>query len=611
MMRRILFIGVLLSLASAAFASAGGPTFYYKYIVKPSETGAGKVYASNKEVEEENLKLYDSYGTTIYSQSSMANVVTVTVPAYLYAQPNEGYIFSHWARVDGDKETVFSNARYTMDLVTTYNTDRQNPKIMNYIAYFEKAGMVYPVSTNDRLGTVTIDKPNNSTGDVVTMTAIPDLLCGSFKGWRRNNSTALITQNPFTVTVSNATKGMYTAVFEPKGVEDKGVFVRIENKGTKRTLGVCGSSESTFSEKQRYFSNSMMIAKTSESRINSSPAFVLRVKGTPNSTRGLEEVSIESQGINTYEIDHQYFHVENYLDDGYFIYATHKGFTGYLKDNGNAETGESYMEMIGNYHSPGIWNRWNYNQDYVWTFHPLDEEHLDENYFGAEPSQGTLKDGKYYSTMYTAFPYECRDGVKAYTVDKFTEEGLPHLKPVPNGKVPANTAVILECNSTSPASNRLLPLTTDLPAIENNLLKGEIWLDNESDLVSDYRTAFDPSTMRVLSSDKASFVSTNTTDPFLGDEPLTHIVNNTCYLDVSGMDVPEELTFTTQGDSNWLRGDADGNGIVNVVDVMHVVAYILSQDLDVFVFKNADTDENQQINVVDAMWIVDYILRKN
>ena len=147
--------------------------------------------------------------------------------------------------------------------------------------------------------------------------------------------------------------------------------------------------------------------------------------------------------------------------------------------------------------------------------------------------------------------------------------------------------------------------------VPDRLLKGEIWLDNESDLVSDYRTAFDPATMRVLSSDKAAFVSTNTTDPFLGDEPLTHIVNNTCYLDVSGRDVPAELGFTTQDNSKGIRGDADGNGIVNVVDVMHVVGYILNQDLDVFFFNNADTDENLQINVVDAMWIVDYILQKN
>lgn len=606
-----MFIGVLLAVASAAFASVGGPTFYYKYTAKASETGSGKVYASNKEVAEKDLKYYETYGTTIYSQSSTANVTTVTVTAYLYAQPNDGYIFSHWARIDGDKETVFSHACNTMDLVTTYNTDRQNPKIVNYIAHFDKAGMVYPISSNERWGTVSIDHADNTTGDVVTMTATPDLLCGRFVGWRRNSSTALITDNPYTVAVSNATKGKYTAVFEAKGIEDKGVYMRIENKGTKRTLGVCGSSEKTFGQKQRYFRHSMMIAKTAESRISSSPAFVLRIKGTPSGTRGLEDVAIESQGISTYDIDHQFFHVENYLDDGYFIYATQNGFTGYLKDNGNAETGESYMEMIGQYHSPGIWNRWNYNQEYVWTFHLLDEDHLDENYFGAEPSEGTLQNDKYYTTMYTAFPYECRDGVKAYTVDKFTEEGLPHLKQVPNGKVPANTAVVLECPNTSPATNRLLPIYEDLPAIDNNLLKGEIWLDNESDLVSDYRTAFDPATMRVLSSDKAAFVSTNTTDPFLGDEPLTHIVNNTCYLDVSGRDVPAELGFTTQDNSKGIRGDADGNGIVNVVDVMHVVGYILNQDLDVFFFNNADTDENLQINVVDAMWIVDYILQKN
>ena len=614
-MKKFILLLLVMATATATFASVGGPTFYYRFVAKPSTTGEGKVYASNTKEEPTDDDFSNYYGTTIYSQSSMATVKTVTATAYLYAQPEEGYMFTHWSRMDGKEEVPFSYARYTTDLVTITNTDRQNPKVATFIAHFAKTGLVVPVSSDEKLGTVAIDLPTNTTGDQVTLTAIPDPICGNFLGWRRNSSTTLIKKNPYTINVSNSTKGTYTAVFEPKGIEDKGIYILMENVGSQQMFGVTGLSEPSFDPDQRYFKNSMMLVPSSNERTYSSPAFVLKINGTPNGTGGLENVIISSQGISTYTISGQRFSIENYLDDQYFIFATHEGFTGYLKDNGDAETGLSHMEHIGDYHHPGIWNRWNYNTNYAWQFRVIDEEHFNENYFGAQPSAGTKKDGKYYTTMYAAFPYECRDGVKAYVVDKMLDDGRAHLKLVAKGQVPANTPVILECNGTTPKENRLMPLTTEPAAIEDNLLKGEIWLKNDSANEVYYRTLFDSKTMRVLSQDKAVFDKKNNRDESTeSTEPLTYIGNNTCYLDVSGMESPaDEIEFTTEGDDGSFTrylGDVNGDEIVDVADVMLVVDYILKRPVKVFIFANADTDENEEIDVSDAMWIVNFILHK-
>ena len=63
--------------------------------------------------------------------------------------------------------------------------------------------------------------------------------------------------------------------------------------------------------------------------------------------------------------------------------------------------------------------------------------------------------------------------------------------------------------------------------------------------------------------------------------------------------------------TQFILGDADGNGTVNVTDVMVVVYYILHDGyVGNFYFKNADVDNNGTINVVDAMLIVDIILKQ-
>ena len=58
----------------------------------------------------------------------------------------------------------------------------------------------------------------------------------------------------------------------------------------------------------------------------------------------------------------------------------------------------------------------------------------------------------------------------------------------------------------------------------------------------------------------------------------------------------------------YLIGDANGNGVVNVSDVMQVVNYILGEDPVPFIFKQADVNGDKLITVSDVMAIVNIIL---
>ncbi|MBO4851570.1 MAG: hypothetical protein J5529_11840 [Prevotella sp.] len=602
-MKRLL--ASLLTLISAiTLTHAIGPTFYYKFTVEPSPDGAGLVYASNQDEAMENIKWKSNwYQTVPFSQETKVEVKAATVTAYLYAKPNEGYFFSHWSKVnDNGTETVFSHAKNTTDLVTTTATTSSTAKNTYYKAYFVEKGLVYPVSEDETLGTVEIDNPSNKVGDKVTIRAYPDNLNGKFVGWRRPNSSRIITSNPYTLTVTNNNQGAYTAVFEERGIKTNGIYVYLENTYSHKLLGVTGTSEDSITEDQRNFTNTMMLVDKSHKKSHSLPALVLRLKGTPTGTGGLIAVDMTGQGISTYDISNLKFKVEKFDTIDYFIYGSAKGFTGYLKDNADYTT-KGDMELIGSIRYPNLYNRPNNSTQYRWKFHIIDEEHLSENYFGAIPSAGTLKDGKYYTTMYTAFPYQCLDNVKAYTVDAILDDGSIHIVEVPDGIVPAYTAVLLECTSTEPSSNRLLPLTSDPEALTTpNLLKGEIWLIDGKNEESTYRTKFDPATMRVLSDEKGSFVAVNNKDDAHGNVVLEYIANNTCYLDITGHDLPEELDFTQY--SGNLLGDVNDDGLVDVVDVMTIVNYILKKPVDYFNFNNGDTNVDGEIDVSDLMDVV-------
>lgn len=593
-----------------ALANLGGPTFYYYIEAQAKPTGYGKVYATDENIEPPLEDYSGIKGKHNKIPTSIEGLNAVTITAYLFAEPEDGYIFTHWARVNKNTgaEDIFSWQKNTSDIftVSSSHTTSDEEKEIYYYAHFSKIGQIYPVSSNDDLGSVTIDIPENKIGDDVTITALPNKLTGKFMGWRFGNSSNLITQNPYTLKATQQNSGTYTAVFESKEISTKGIYCYIRNKGSNRTLGVTGSKEGVMDADHREFRYSMMAVPSNSNRIHAIPANVIKVTGESTKTGSLKNVEMIAQGVSTYTLSNSTFNVVKQHDGTYFIFGDRGGFTGYIKDWGG--TTRTY-EFIGKVRTPSLYNRGVDNEsESQWHIDIIDEDNIDENYFGAMPEANCTKNGKYYTTMYTAFPYKCMDGVKAYTVDRLTDTGIPHLKKIENDIVPAYTAVVLECKSTITKENRLLPLTEDVnPIPGKNMLKGEIWLDDTSGEEANYRTLFDPSYMRILGND-AKFSNINLTDPVSG-KVLTYIANNTCYLDLSGEEnIPDVLDFTTTG--NVLKGDVDGNGLINVTDVTVAINYILNKPVTTFIFENADAKEDQVINMSDVTAIINIILQK-
>lgn len=104
----------------------------------------------------------------------------------------------------------------------------------------------------------------------------------------------------------------------------------------------------------------------------------------------------------------------------------------------------------------------------------------DTNYFGVKPSTNMRgRDGKYYTTLYVDFPFQIKGDVKAYTIEGVEAKNADGYyfakvkKLAQQGDVvPAQTAVVLECNSTNPADNQLLPTGDENPVTSNNRLCG-------------------------------------------------------------------------------------------------------------------------------------------
>ena len=112
----------------------------------------------------------------------------------------------------------------------------------------------------------------------------------------------------------------------------------------------------------------------------------------------------------------------------------------------------------------------------MWILEKVD----DTNYFGVKPSTNMRgRDGKYYTTLYVDFPFQIKGDVKAYTIEGVEAKNTDGYyfakvkKLAQQGDVvPAQTAVVLECNSTNPADNQLLPTGDEDPEQSNNRLCG-------------------------------------------------------------------------------------------------------------------------------------------
>lgn len=537
--------------AFALSSWAGGTDYYYKVTATAQPTGAGKVYvASTKEAApadgDEKWKT-EASATDKKNSSQQA----ASKEFWLYAKPAEGYVLVNWTKADGSVQGT--NKIQSTGVLSSSKENESNPKAYTFTAHFAKAGAVVVESADELLGGASIDKPSNAVGDQVTLTATADMFAGRFTGWTTPSGT-VVKDNPYTFTVTEANKGIYIANYAKSDVSTTGIYCYVHNVKFKRSLGLMGISDKTVSsdEQHRKLKNSIMLLEDGSDIMRSSPAFVLKLTGSPDGSGGFKNANLEAQGMGSKTISGKTFNFTN-QGDHFYIQGSAGSYTAYMVDYADAFTQE---EHVGKVNHPGLYNGANENDaSYHWVVTPISE--LSKDFcFGAMPSPKTKDEAsKYYTTMYTKFPYRCLDGVKAYVVSSV--DATAHkvvLSEIKSGEVPSGTPVVLECNSTKPVENRLLPLVEEPAAIDgNNLLKGEIWLKDENKTEDEYRTKFDSQTMLVLSNDELAFKNVNNTDVLAGGTgqtgTLTYIANNTCYLTVDSK-MTEATKFTIEKGSS-------------------------------------------------------------
>lgn len=487
----LLFVGLL------PIKAGTGSDYYYNTTVYASPTAGGKVYVSTQSTPNPD---YKTEKHNIADKSH--NVGYAELTFYFYAQANENWIFDHWAQGSATGPNVSTSNPY--NVLLAFNGSEGNPTVFNYYAVFTKqTGLIKVRSADVKKGSVSISNSENTTGEEVTLTANPDVSNGvMFLGWKKNNTGEYIsTDNPLTLTAGSDTEGTYWAYFSEAA---ENAYIRLRNKKTGRFLSFYGNSTATahnrtFDSKEAQdgfiFTGSLKMISATDAQGNPETVFLRTGHSAGIGVmNGVDLTAHEVKystlvGANT-QNNKNMLSIEN-RNGTYRLFTTFS-----FDDSGTPINMSSYLcdEGEGQNQNYAVMKTEVTGEEADWELYSLDETNS-EGAFGANTKAKFTKDGMYYTTMYTDFPYKLLDGVNAYYLvydENFTEitDRVVFTQVKANNGVtivPAYTAVILECqkvqndiNSTSTVTNRLLPL---LPNAEGtgqivnegaNFLKGYI-----------------------------------------------------------------------------------------------------------------------------------------
>ena len=88
-------------------------------------------------------------------------------------------------------------------------------------------------------------------------------------------------------------------------------------------------------------------------------------------------------------------------------------------------------------------------------------------------------------------------------------------------------------------------------------------------------------------------------------------IKNASYSKTDGTLVIIPNTKTSITIVDYLTGDVNGNGKVDIGDAVSIVNHLVGKESTIFVEKAADTNNNGQIDIGDAVTIVNFLVGKN
>ncbi len=292
---------------------------------------------------------------------------------------------------------------------------------------------------------------------------------------------------------------------------EKYKYYRVQNTSTKRYVSVRDNIGSV-----------SVSSKTADVKAVEMVSGFNNVVSDPATIIGLTD-----KGANYYDFSAQGTRVSDIIkktnviikpvtDDSFLVYVTYKGSAGGMTGYANAYLTDPGSDIAVGYADSESSAR---KGNGIWSIIPVAND--GSNYFGVNMDLNA--NGKYYTTLYTDFPYQLSEGMKAYVVSEI-DGGKVNLEDI-SPYVPAETPVILESCSSSASDNKLQPLATTVnSSFTANNLKG-VYFNHDAGGKHTVRTAFAKKTMRLLTVKDGEIAFVNEGDAY--------IPANTAYLKVA------------------------------------------------------------------------------
>ena len=528
-MKKSILVLICTLMALASFAGST-TTYYYSKITVKAESGRGVVYASESADVPDTGMFQESMTCNVKSENKNTDV-------YLFAKPViDGEVFKYW--LDGNGNS------YTGSSINVEGSDTENtPKEYILTAVFGSPSAVTVESNDNVLGTATIDNPDNKIGDTVTLTAsLAEPWAGGmgskkwskshkFEGWYDSKGNLVSENTKFKFTIE--TPDTYTARFSWTPFVTGPGYYRVRWSYRQQFWTLSGSYDPTPGMFTTHDSRKLDgVLDLTQDNDFANPGAIMKLAATKFSlidnyseeTVVAEGLSLEAQGVSTAVVlKGKTLKLQTCHNIGFYkiLYSSYQiassehgaGTLGYLYVNSD-QTGKSASDP-----------------DSYFEFEPVDYDHVDEFYFGAEPKENMEYDGGYWTSMYTAFPYECYapDGVEAYYISELypgDNMNIAVIKKIEDGIVPAYTAVLLKCKGLTARENRLIPLLDDPQPITDNLLNGEFQLAKSKN---------DPGKVTFVGDKMRVFSVMNGDLGFYKMAEDTELAANKVWLDISGI----------------------------------------------------------------------------
>lgn len=395
-------------------------------------------------------------------------------------------------------------------------------------------------------------------------------------------------------------------------------YYRVHNVGSDRYISIKGTDFNNTTNPDAFWPCILML---NDSAQISDPASIIYI---PN----MGQASLYAQGVSTYSLTGLMLKIELdtvCVDDKpvYLAKTTYKHFPCIFRDYGLGLTAGT----LGG--AP----------EYYWWIEPVNAESIETSFLGLQPVNNEVADadGWYWATICVDFPFTLPEdgGVEgAYTVTDVVMgiDSLYYAEPVKvygqGDTVPATVPVLLKCAAAYPSGNKIIPVgdianNTNLP-LKSDLLMGNYFStfynhcsfahpEQYGEYIPDDATMAAPGylVLGVSEDGRLAFCPKEASE-----DDNTYLAANTAWLDITDLDLSGVTTIylgQAPVEPEIIRGDASGDGVLNVKDVSCVVNYLLvadseeSQKAEINI-EAADFDGDGRVSVRDIALIINELL---